>query len=69
LSFETDIVATTGTVMLAALPIILGIQFLLSFISYDMASSPGHAIHPLLDEPAPDRLEMSASPHRVDGVT
>ena len=32
--------ASSGTVMLAALPIIVGIQLLISFISYDMQSQP-----------------------------
>lgn len=32
--------ATAGTVMLAALPVILGVQLLLSFINYDIASNP-----------------------------
>jgi dolichol-phosphate mannosyltransferase len=40
--------ATTGTVMLAALPVILGVQMLLSFLAFDIASTPDHAIGPLL---------------------
>jgi dolichol-phosphate mannosyltransferase len=32
--------ASSGTVMLAALPIILGIQLMLGFLNYDMASIP-----------------------------
>lgn len=36
--------ATTGTVMLAALPIILGVQLLLSFLAFDIASTPRSAI-------------------------
>lgn len=40
--------ATTGTVMLAALPVISGIQMLLSFLAYDMAAAPARALHPLL---------------------
>lgn len=39
-SLETHIPATSGTVMLAALPIILGIQFLLSFLQEDIAMVP-----------------------------
>ncbi len=45
------VVTTSGTVMLAALPIILGLQLLLSFLSYDFASVPQRPIHPLLAEP------------------
>jgi len=47
-SIRTGIVATTGTVMLAALPIILGVQFLLSFLAFDIRSTPNVAIHRLL---------------------
>lgn len=42
------IVTSSGTVMLAALPIILGLQLLLSFVGYDIAASPRSPIHPLL---------------------
>lgn len=34
-----------GTVMLAALPIIIGIQFLLAFIGYDISSLPRRPFH------------------------
>lgn len=37
-----------GRVMLAALPMILGVQLLLGFIAYDIASVPRRAIHRLL---------------------
>ncbi len=40
--------ATTGTVMLAALPIILGVQLLLSFLAFDIGATPRWAISPLL---------------------
>jgi glycosyltransferase involved in cell wall biosynthesis len=33
-------VATSGTVMLAALPVIVGVQLVLAFLSYDMQSQP-----------------------------
>ncbi len=33
-------VASAGTVMLAALPILIGVQSLLAFLSYDIASTP-----------------------------
>lgn len=32
--------ATSGTVMLAALPILAGIQFLIAFLHYDVSSTP-----------------------------
>ena len=37
--------ASAGTVMLAALPIILGFQLLLSFLNQDMSNIPRRAIH------------------------
>ena len=39
-SVHTGIETTAGTVMLAALPLILGLQFVLGFLSYDIASVP-----------------------------
>jgi dolichol-phosphate mannosyltransferase len=39
-SASTGIPQTAGTVMLAAMPIILGIQLLLSFLSHDVSSVP-----------------------------
>ncbi len=49
-SIRTGVTATTGTVMLAALPIILGVQLLLSFLACDIASTPNMAIHRFLQE-------------------
>ena len=40
--------ASAGTVMLAGLPVILGVQFLLAFISHDVQSAPTTALHPRL---------------------
>jgi hypothetical protein len=39
-SVHTGMPATSGTVMLAALPTILGIQLILAFLSYDIQSVP-----------------------------
>lgn len=47
-SARTGVPATTGTVMLSALPFLLGIQFLLSFLAHDMAMMPREAIHPFI---------------------
>jgi dolichol-phosphate mannosyltransferase len=44
----TGTTTPTGIIMLAALPVILGIQFLLSFIAFDFAAVPQRAIHPFL---------------------
>lgn len=43
-SLETNTLATPGTVMLSALPIILGVQLFLGFISYDIANTPKESI-------------------------
>jgi len=45
LSIETGVPVTSGTVMLAALPIIVGIQMLLSFFSFDISNSSSMPIH------------------------
>jgi hypothetical protein len=34
--------------MLAALPVILGVQLVLAFLGYDMQNVPRHPIHPRL---------------------
>ncbi|ELO2527096.1 glycosyltransferase family 2 protein [Escherichia coli] len=47
-SVATNTPATSGTVMLAALPIILGVQFLLSFIQADIESQPTVSLTRLL---------------------
>lgn len=39
-STATGVAATTGQVMLSALPMILGVQLLLAFLSYDIAAEP-----------------------------
>jgi dolichol-phosphate mannosyltransferase len=38
--------ATAGTVMLAALPIIVGVQLLLSAVNFDVQNVPKRAVHP-----------------------
>ncbi|QDH69018.1 hypothetical protein [Marilutibacter alkalisoli] len=42
--------ATAGTVMLAALPVILGAQMLLSWLNFDVSAEPRQAIHPVLGD-------------------
>jgi dolichol-phosphate mannosyltransferase len=39
-SSQTGMPATTGTVMLSVVPILMGLQFLLSFLAYDIAATP-----------------------------
>lgn len=40
--------ASAGTVMLAGLSVLLGVQLLLAFLSYDIQSAPSAALHPRL---------------------
>jgi len=47
-SVRTGIASSAGTVMLAALPTLSGLQLLLAFLSYDIAAVPSRPIHPLL---------------------
>jgi len=42
---QTGQPATAGTVMLASLPTIIGIQFVLNFFAHDMAREPSQAVH------------------------
>ena len=48
-SVTAETTASAGTVMLAALPLMLGIQFLLNALAFDMAAQPREALHPLLE--------------------
>lgn len=59
--------ATAGTVMLSALPAIVGTQLLLNFLSYDMSMVPREAVHTrliqlrLLESGAPRRPEAASA--------
>jgi hypothetical protein len=44
-SIATGVPATAGTVMLSAVPLILGFQLVLAFLSYDIASVPKRVKH------------------------
>ena len=48
LSSATGITATTGSVMIAALPIIVGTQLFLSFLNFDIQNEPREPLHPRL---------------------
>ena len=50
--------------MIAVLPIILGVQFLLNFLSFDMANEPRVPIQP---PPSLADMPQNGPPHR--GVT
>ena len=43
-SVSTGQVAATGVIMLAAMPVLIGLQLLLAFLSYDIASVPRNAL-------------------------
>jgi len=45
--------ATSGTVMLAALPLLVGIQLVLAFLSYDLSNVPREVLHRRLVGRAP----------------
>lgn len=47
-SAAAGVATSAGGVMLAALPMLLGIQLLLGFIAYDIASVPTQPVHPKL---------------------
>lgn len=47
-SARTGVPATAGTVMFAALQIIVGAQLLLSFVNYDVRAVPTEPVHPAL---------------------
>ena len=44
-SSATDIPASTGTVMISVLSMLVGIQFLLAFLGYDIANMPRRPLH------------------------
>lgn len=46
-ALKNDIVTPAGTVMLAALPVLMGTQLILAFLSYDIANVPRRPIHKL----------------------
>ena len=48
-SITHNIPATTGTVMLAALPVILGFQMLLAAVHFDVTNIPNSPLHPFFD--------------------
>lgn len=55
--WRAESVATAGTVMLAAMPIIIGTQLLLAFLNYDIQSTPSTALH--------FRLEKTKRPNKA----
>jgi len=58
--YAFDVLASPGTVMLAALPVILGSQLMLSFINFDLANVPQRPLQRILR-----RTIQSVSPLRA----
>ena len=50
LSYSESIPASAGTVMLSALPSLMGLQLILAFLNYDISSVPKKTIHSTLDK-------------------
>lgn len=50
-SARSGVTASAGTVMVAALPVLVGFQLLLSFLGYDITNVPRTALHPRLVTP------------------
>jgi dolichol-phosphate mannosyltransferase len=65
-SAANGVTTPTGIIMLAALPVILGIQFLLSFIAFDFAAVPRRTIHPFLPV---SPLRPNADQCRIEGLS
>jgi uncharacterized membrane protein len=42
---QAGVPSTSGTVMVAALPVIVGVQCVLAFFNYDLQNIPNHVIH------------------------
>ncbi|QDE38499.1 glycosyltransferase family 2 protein [Luteibacter pinisoli] len=58
-SAEHGVVASSGTVMLAAMPVIVGVQLVLAFIGYDVSSTPRRAVHSQLGRSALNKAAKS----------
>lgn len=54
--YRTELLASPGTVMLAALPIILGWQALLSFILFDMSNIPKYPLQRSLKKQSREKI-------------
>lgn len=51
-SSHAGVAASSGTVMLAAMPVLLGVQLILAFIGYDVSSTPKRPVHARLGRSA-----------------
>ncbi|SOD56367.1 glycosyltransferase family 2 protein [Pseudoxanthomonas wuyuanensis] len=62
-SAQTGITASAGSVMLVALQVIVGIQLVLGFLAYDIASVPRRALHRLLSPTQREPRPTNGSPN------
>lgn len=58
LSVTLNLASPTGTIMLAVLPIILGVQFLLAAISLDVANVPSEPLQEALEFNVPRKIRI-----------
>jgi dolichol-phosphate mannosyltransferase len=65
-SAREQIDSSSGTVMLAALPVILGFQMLIAFQNYDMQSQPRTPLHPQLWDEASRSFSRRAPSSSTD---
>lgn len=64
-SAQTGTATPVGTIMVATIAVVSGLQFLLAFLNYDIASVPKRALHPLL---SPERFALAEDPRLHTGV-
>jgi dolichol-phosphate mannosyltransferase len=66
LSAPPDQLVPTGTIMIAALTFLIGFQLVLSFLNYDIASSPRESLHPFLARGRQDKKEAVRGPESAE---
>ncbi len=59
-SATQDVFTSPGTVMIAALPVLLGFQLILAFLTHDMQSTPKNPMHPRLPRKSSQPLKITA---------
>ena len=62
-SIVTGVTASAGSVMLAALPVLVGIQLILAFLHYDISSVPSYPMSRLSDVTQREEMESSRVTH------
>lgn len=60
-SLQEGVVTPAGTVMLAALPILMGAQLMLAFLGYDIANIPRRPLHKLRSKSKNSRIHNGKS--------